>query len=65
MQKLTLDKGQPAKGDAPKNEAAITREKIARRAALEFQVRRPHVSPRERIVPRRVCGRHDSQPVVW
>jgi hypothetical protein len=52
LQKLTLDKGQPAKGDAPKNEAAITREKIARRAALEFQVPPHDLRSRPRHSPR-------------
>jgi len=42
-QKLTLDKGQSDKNDAPKNAAAIVREKIARRAALEFQASIFHV----------------------
>ncbi|EGG16229.1 3-oxoacid CoA-transferase [Cavenderia fasciculata] len=37
IERLTLDQGQNQVGAKPKNEAALKREKIVRRAALEFQ----------------------------
>jgi len=37
IERLTVDKGQAAKDAKPKNDAALKRERIVRRAALEFQ----------------------------